>query len=199
MTRLLLLLLAFYTVRAAAGNATHSVLLYRHFFPAWDPYLQDYIKGACKDQIADYRNATFSDPRISYTVLDCMLKQFPEFRKVRCRPPSTLTLASVLTCSPRPKQAQPPSSSALRLPSSNSSLRRHPLPRSSPSAARSSRSFSPSPRQRPLPLPHPPTPPPSQPSPPLCHRIPEAGFPSPSHEHWATTLQRRTLCLLYSI
>ncbi|TQV92685.1 hypothetical protein IF1G_08609 [Cordyceps javanica] len=66
---------------AAGAKATHSTLLYQHFFPAWNPYLQDYLQNACREQIANYRNATFSDPRTSYTVLDCLLKQFPEFRK----------------------------------------------------------------------------------------------------------------------
>ncbi|OAA58705.1 hypothetical protein ISF_06488 [Cordyceps fumosorosea ARSEF 2679] len=68
-------------VAAASAQATHSTVLYQHFFPAWNPYLQGYLQDACREQITNYRNATFSDPRTSYTVLDCLLKQFPEFRK----------------------------------------------------------------------------------------------------------------------
>ncbi|KAJ6786225.1 hypothetical protein PWT90_05759 [Aphanocladium album] len=66
---------------ASAANVTHSTLLYRHFFPGWNSLIQGYLEGECRSQLANYRNATFSDPRVSYTVLDCLLKQFPEFRK----------------------------------------------------------------------------------------------------------------------
>lgn len=82
---------------AAAVNITHSTLLYKHFFPAWNPFLQDYLQHACREQIDNYRNVTFYDPRVSYTVLDCLLKQFPEFRKacisfVAPSPPSTVEI-----------------------------------------------------------------------------------------------------------
>ena len=71
---------------AAAADITHSTLLYKHFFPAWNPHLQDLLQHTCREQITGYRDATFSDPSMSYTVLDCLLKQFPEFRKVSFLP-----------------------------------------------------------------------------------------------------------------
>lgn len=66
---------------AAAAQATHSTALYNQFFPAWDNMLKDYLEHNCHEVVTNYRNATFNDTHISYEVFDCLLKQFPEFRK----------------------------------------------------------------------------------------------------------------------
>lgn len=68
---------------AAAVKATHSTALYQQFFPAWDEMLKEYLERDCQQSITDYRNASFNNTHISYAVFDCLLEQFPEFRKVR--------------------------------------------------------------------------------------------------------------------
>lgn len=68
---------------AAAAKATHSTVLYQQFFPAWDEMLKGYLEHNCQENITNYRNASFNDTHISYAVFDCLLQQFPEFRKVR--------------------------------------------------------------------------------------------------------------------
>ncbi|KGQ09468.1 hypothetical protein BBAD15_g5167 [Beauveria bassiana D1-5] len=66
---------------AAAAKATHSTVLYQQFFPAWDEMLKGYLEHNCQENITNYRNASFNDTHISYAVFDCLLQQFPEFRK----------------------------------------------------------------------------------------------------------------------
>ncbi|KAJ3492914.1 hypothetical protein NLG97_g5063 [Lecanicillium saksenae] len=74
-------LAGFYAVPVAAANVTHSTVLYKQFFPAWDGMLKDYLETDCKKNFTNYLNVSFEDTHVSYSVLDCLLKQFPEFRK----------------------------------------------------------------------------------------------------------------------
>lgn len=69
----------------AAAGATHSTLLYWQFFPAWNDMLKGYLECDCQVNITNYRNASFEDSHVSYAVLNCLLEQFPELRKV-CDP-----------------------------------------------------------------------------------------------------------------
>ncbi|EJP70948.1 uncharacterized protein BBA_00578 [Beauveria bassiana ARSEF 2860] len=75
------LLLGLCAWSAAAAKATHSTVLYQQFFPAWDEMLKGYLEHNCQENITNYRNASFNDTHISYAVFDCLLQQFPEFRK----------------------------------------------------------------------------------------------------------------------
>ncbi|TQV98459.1 hypothetical protein IF1G_02539 [Cordyceps javanica] len=43
--------------------------------------LQDYLENDCRENITNYRNASFDNSHVSYAVFDCLLEQFPEFRK----------------------------------------------------------------------------------------------------------------------
>lgn len=76
------LAMSLFALPAAAAKATHSTALYKQFFPAWDEMLKIYLENDCKENITNYRNATFEQSHVSYAVLDCLLEQFPEFRKV---------------------------------------------------------------------------------------------------------------------
>ncbi|RBR09656.1 uncharacterized protein FIESC28_09768 [Fusarium coffeatum] len=55
---------------------------YQHFFPAWDPILQDQLLTPnCTEPMAQYRNRSDPDRRVGYGVIDCILETMPEFRK----------------------------------------------------------------------------------------------------------------------
>ncbi|OAA73826.1 hypothetical protein ISF_00727 [Cordyceps fumosorosea ARSEF 2679] len=75
------LLVALWAAPTAAAKATHATALYKQFFPAWDVMLKEYLETDCQQDITNYRNATFDNTHVSYAVFNCLLEQFPEFRK----------------------------------------------------------------------------------------------------------------------
>ncbi|PHH77332.1 hypothetical protein CDD82_3565 [Ophiocordyceps australis] len=60
---------------------SRSMAQYQHFFPGWGYILLRHLDHECRVPMANYRNSSFPDKAISYQVLDCLLRQFPEFRK----------------------------------------------------------------------------------------------------------------------
>lgn len=71
--------LAFWAAPAAALE--RSMAQYQHFFPGWSPILEDVLDGECEEVMSNYNNASWENSRVSYRVLDCILNDFPEFRK----------------------------------------------------------------------------------------------------------------------
>ncbi|PHH78950.1 hypothetical protein CDD80_5982 [Ophiocordyceps camponoti-rufipedis] len=70
------------TLRDESGHPTsRSMVQYQNFFPAWDFFLRQRLEKECREPLANYMDPAFPDMRISYQVLDCLLRQFPEFRK----------------------------------------------------------------------------------------------------------------------
>lgn len=60
---------------------SRSTAQYQHFFPGWGYILRRHLGGECRGVMANYLDASFPDAGISYQVLDCLLRQFTEFRK----------------------------------------------------------------------------------------------------------------------
>ncbi|PHH59991.1 hypothetical protein CDD81_2225 [Ophiocordyceps australis] len=60
---------------------SRSMAQYQHFFPGWGYILLKHLDHECRVPMANYRNSSYPDMAVSYQVLDCLLSQFPEFRK----------------------------------------------------------------------------------------------------------------------
>ncbi|KAH7025841.1 uncharacterized protein B0I36DRAFT_386229 [Microdochium trichocladiopsis] len=50
-------------------------------FPAWDPRIRPLLEGKCSEAYAAYLDPTNSSNLVTYLLIDCLLEEFPEYRK----------------------------------------------------------------------------------------------------------------------